>query len=106
MLGGTRNGEHSVWKRRDIKQALETLPSEASSLAYYDVGSLVSGFFKSLVSLQELGELSDEGEEAEAVCDPEAAPDPAAIRKYFGIGVGSIEKTGEGLFSNLRLLAP
>ena len=109
VLGSKQNPARSIWNRADVKAAIEALPADASSVYYYDVGSLAASMFKSLVTFQKMaaggGEDDDEGGPLRWI-DPETPPDPDLLRKYFGIGVGCLQKDGSGLYTRVRLLAP
>jgi len=96
----------NVWDRPDVRKALEGLPPKASGLSYYDVEGLLRTAIDSCSALQTMvGEEEGEDETA-ALCDPEAKPDAATIRKYFGLALGAQYKDGGGFYGTVRLMHP
>jgi hypothetical protein len=98
--------KRSIWNRSDVKSAMERVPRDASALFYYDVAAFFGSFVKYSVQAASMGGETEEGESADIFVDPDAAPDPSAVKRYFGLAVGSAEKESDGFYTSFHLLKP
>lgn len=116
---GGRPGK-KLWDRREVKQAMKTLPPNASGLSFYDVERMLRSAIEGCGQVQSLMQQDEESVEADAepegveveeeaapeFCDPSAKPDPSTIGKYFGPAVGAQYKDGGGFYGTVRLIHP
>lgn len=100
VLSGSGDRKRTIWKRKDVKAALRSIPRDVSAVSYYNVGSFVESVIDSMAQVESLGAGGAH------FCDPDQKPDPRVLEEYFGIAVGSVSKNGEGIFSRFRLIHP
>ena len=83
----------SYWERREVKHALSQIPGDASTFSYQDTGALIGSVFQTFVQLGK-----NAGGAGGVPVDPSAAPDIETISKYWGDGVGYMQRDRGGYF--------
>jgi hypothetical protein len=89
-----QSNQGSFWDRRDVKQALEKIPSNASTFTYQDTSALMGSVFQTFVKLAE----NKSAQPGSLPVDPAAKPDVETLTKYWGDSVGYITRDSQGYF--------
>jgi hypothetical protein len=105
ILAAQADRQRSLWERRDVKSALKSVPEGAGGIIYSDLATMTVSIFKSIAALEGLTEDEHDTDDAGLV-NPESLPDAALLKRYLGIGIGSIEKTDRGLYGSLKIFPP
>jgi hypothetical protein len=87
-----QGNQGSFWERRDVRQALEKIPADASSFAYQETSALMSSVFQTFVKLAE----NPNAQSASLPIDPAAKPDAATLAKYWGDSTGYLTRDSQG----------
>jgi hypothetical protein len=98
QMGG--NGD-SVWKRRDVQQALGRLPDGAAAVQYQDLAATGHLVFNAIAAV---GSMESDEDDDGPFCDPSAVPDPDVVGRYLSSAVSGAWKDDRELLIRALVL--
>jgi hypothetical protein len=94
-----QGNQESFWERRDVKQALEKIPANASSFTYQKTSTVIGSVFQSLVKVSEMQQAQATNPAQNAFpIDPSAKPDVTTLMKYWGDATGHLTRDSQGYY--------
>ena len=105
-LQGMASKDGGFWNREDVKAVLADIPEDAAALQVQDLRVLMASFIETAIQMQTL--LFDQHTDGnrKIYLDVSARPDAELIARYWGLSMGYVTRTSEGLFFSSRLAHP
>lgn len=97
-IEGVLQDTPAFFERRDVKQALESAPGNASSFSYTDGPAFLAALMKTFAQSAQQSAAAQGAEDAAEVFDVSATPDKATFSKYFGDGEGYLTRDSRSYF--------